>query len=73
MPTIDELVSITDKGKTNPAIDPIFTNTDSSYYWSFSSYAYYSSLAWLVNFNNGNDNNNDKDNDNLVRCVRDGE
>jgi len=73
LPTIDELVSITDKGRVNPAINPIFTNTDSSSYWSFSSCAYSSSYAWVVDFYSGGDGSRGKDDDYLVRCVRDGQ
>ncbi len=73
LPTIDELVSITDKGRVSPAINPIFTNTDGDYYWSFSSVAYYSSDAWVVYFDYGHDFVSGKDYSGLVRCVGAGE
>ena len=34
LPSIEELVYLTDKGRRNPAIDLIFENTASSHYWS---------------------------------------
>ncbi|MDQ7084049.1 MAG: DUF1566 domain-containing protein [Sulfurovum sp.] len=34
LPSIDELVSIIDNGRANPAINPLFTNTNTSFYWS---------------------------------------
>jgi hypothetical protein len=73
LPTIDELVSLTDKGRTNPAINPLFTNTNTDFYWSFSSYADNSSNAWGVDFSDGADNNNYKTDSLYVRCVRDGQ
>ncbi len=73
LPTIDELVSLTDKGRTNPAINPLFTNTNTSLYWSFSSYAFNSSRAWGVNFSNGSGYDRNKTDSYYVRCVRDGQ
>ncbi|SHO80376.1 Fimh-like protein [hydrothermal vent metagenome] len=68
LPTIDELVSISDKGRVAPRINPIFTNTNSNdVYWSFSSYANNSSDAWTVDFGHSYDGDNDKDTDYLVR------
>jgi hypothetical protein len=73
LPTIDELVSITDKGKKNPAINPLFINTNTSFYWSFSSSALSSSYAWGVLFSDGYGNGRNKTDSYYVRCVRDGQ
>lgn len=70
LPSIEELVSITDKGRVNPSIDPSFANVASSNYWSSTTNVSNSDNAWNVNFNNGNDNNNNKTGSNYVRCVR---
>jgi len=71
LPTIDELVYITDKGKVDPAMDSAFENVDtSSYYWSATTYASYSDHAWNVHFKSGNDGRNDKGDSYFVRCVR---
>jgi len=72
LPSIDELVYITDKGKTNPPSieDSIFQNTASSYYWSSTTYAYSTGNAWVVYFNDGDDNLNYKYDSDYVRCVR---
>jgi len=73
LPSIEELRSLVDYNKSNPAIDTVFTNTSSSYFWSSTTVASNTSNAWNVNFNNGNDNWNNKSNSNYVRCVRVGE
>ncbi len=53
LPTRKELVSLSDYGRTNPAIDPIFDNTISNGYWGSTIPAGYSSLAWLIYFDYG--------------------
>ncbi|MEA3491306.1 MAG: DUF1566 domain-containing protein, partial [Campylobacterota bacterium] len=74
LPTIDELVYITDKGKFDPAIDDtVFQNTASSNYWSSTTDASHTSSAWGVYFYYGNDNWNDKSYSYFVRCVRAGQ
>lgn len=71
LPTVEELVSVTDKGRSDPAIDPVFQNVVSNYYWSSTSFASYPGNAWGVYFNSGNDGWDTKDGSNYVRCVRD--
>lgn len=70
LPTYDELNSIVDYGRHNPAINPIFSNTQSSLYWSSSPNANYYSNAWGVDFNYGNGYYYYKTNSNYVRAVR---
>ena len=72
LPHIDELMSITDRSKYNPAIKSIFKHTKSSWYWSSTEYKDNSSKAWLVSFSNGNGNYYAKSDDYYVRCVRGG-
>lgn len=50
LPTKNELRSIVDYGRYNPAINPIFSNTQSGFYWSSSPYAYNYDGAWGVTF-----------------------
>jgi hypothetical protein len=50
LPEIDELASLADRSKYKPAIDPIFTDTQSHYYWSGTTYAGYTAFAWGVYF-----------------------
>jgi hypothetical protein len=57
LPNRNELQSIVDYSRFNPAIDPIFSYTVSSYYWSstssYSVYPDYPEFAWLVHFYDG--------------------
>ena len=71
LPTIDELLSITDDTKYNPAIKTGFKNVTAGYYWSSSPSVSDSSGAWNVYFKNGDDSWIFKGFKFLVRCVRD--
>ena len=69
MPTIDELVYLMDKGKTNPAINDIFTNVKNAY-WSANDYLLSTADdAWTVNSFLGNTNDPDKNTTYYIRCV----
>lgn len=70
LPSIEELVQLSDKGDRLPSINPIFTGTDSSNYWSFSSSATNSSFAWSIDFTFGVTDTQDKVNTYYVRCVQ---
>jgi hypothetical protein len=72
LPSIEELVSITDKSRTNPSIDPIFQNVPSYTYWSSTTDASDSSVVWLVDFFIGIDYWYSKIGSYNVRCVRSG-
>jgi hypothetical protein len=52
-PTREELQSIVDYNRHNPAIDPIFKNTKPGWYRTSSPVAGYSSSVWCVFFNYG--------------------
>jgi len=70
LPTIDELIGLTDKNASYPTINPIFTNTKNSQYWTGSEYLGSSADdAWSVNFADANTNNPDKNATLYVRCV----
>lgn len=54
LPTLQELFSILDMGKYNPAIDPtFFPNCFPSRYWSSTPCASYSGYTWSVDFYDG--------------------
>ncbi len=54
LPNVEELQSIVDYGRYNPAIDATaFPGTVSSYYWSSTTYAYGNYYAWCVYFDFG--------------------
>ena len=75
LPTVSELVGILHLGTYNPAINTTyFTGTNSSYYWSSTTYAYNTSYAWHVDFQGVNGMTYDyKTSYNYVRCVRGGQ
>jgi len=70
LPNKKELLSIVDYGKYNPSIDTVFTHTASNYYWSSTTRAYYTDLAWIVYFHFGSTYYYPKSDDRYVRCVR---
>ena len=71
LPSIEELVSITDKERYNPSISPLFQNINTAYYyWSATTYVDYTDNAWTVRFDNGSDFNNFKTDGKYIRCAR---
>ncbi len=71
LPNIEELETLIDYGKTNPAIDTaIFPNTLSIYFWSSSSKVNFAGSAWDVGLDRGSVSDSDKTNNRYVRCVR---
>jgi len=74
LPTIKELFSLVDFGKTmsstSPMIDAMFTGTQSAIYWSSTVAAGLPSLAWYVAFDDGHARTIDMTNMGYVRCVR---
>ena len=72
LPTPQELLTIVDNSRYNPAIDTTyFPNTPStSYFWSSSTFVYNTNFAWIVYFNYGFVYYDDKSNGSNVRCVR---
>ena len=70
LPNINELKSIVDYSKNNPAIKDSFLNTTPLYYWSSSSHHITKSSAWSVSFRSGLTSTPSKQNQLYVRCVR---
>jgi hypothetical protein len=70
LPNFNELYSIADRSKYNPAMSSVFINVVSSLYWSATTYASNTSNAWDVYFSNGSDDYNRKTGTYYVRCVR---
>jgi hypothetical protein len=71
LPSREELLSIVDLTKYDPAIDQIFTNTKKSYYWTSTPCAWDADFAWVVSFSDGYVNGYDsKGSSNYVRPVR---
>ena len=71
LPNIDELFSIVDKSRVEPAIDVnVFPNTPNNFYWSSTRSAGSSSYAWYVSFGYGDAYASDVGDVVRVRCVR---
>ena len=73
LPNLNELTSLVDDSKNNPALNEVFQNTNSNDYWSSTSYSYDNGYAWIVTFYYGNQNNRNKGYNYYVRCVRAGQ
>lgn len=74
LPAREELRSIVDYGRYNPAVNTTYLpNTVSSYYWSSTTGASSTGSAWRVHFYFGYDEYDDKSNGNYVRAVRAGQ
>ena len=71
LPTVSELLSIVDRTKYDPAIDPIaFPSTPAAGFWSSSPYVGSAGNAWNVNFEIGNSYSYAASSARRVRCVR---
>lgn len=74
LPNINELQTLVDYGRIDPAIDPVFFSftsfTQSSLYWSSTSYQNLPSRAWGVDFNDGRVLPNSKLGGSFVDYVR---
>uniref|UniRef100_A0A6M3J6T1 Lcl C-terminal domain-containing protein n=1 Tax=viral metagenome TaxID=1070528 RepID=A0A6M3J6T1_9ZZZZ len=71
LPTIEELVTLVDYNRTDPASS--FPEMPTYFFWSSSSVAGSASDAWYVHFSrHGHVNNYVKTDANYVRCVRGG-
>jgi len=74
LPNINELKSLIDREKYNPAIISILKYYSiSNGYWSSSTVKKNKDKSWGVNFNRGYVYRRNKSGDSYVRCVRGGE
>ena len=70
LPSMDQLIELSDKGVNSPAIDLAFSNTKNSEYWSADEYLASSrDDIWTVNFTHSRTNNPDVSATHYVRCV----
>jgi len=70
LPSYDELLTIVDYDRYDPAIMPSFENVVSNWYWTSSEYIGSSKSAWVVNFSYGHTSYYSKSSEYFVRCVR---
>jgi hypothetical protein len=68
-PSIDELLTIVDYSRSDPAIDPVF-NCHLWFYWSGSTYPLNADYGWDVYFGYGYSSTWDKGDNYYTRCVR---
>ena len=73
VPTRKELVGLAEYGQTSPAMNPVFQNAESRFYWSSTAYAGNASNTWGVQFSYGGQYTSSKSNSLNVRCVREGQ
>jgi len=73
LPSKDELSGIVKSTVNNPSISGVFQHTASNDYWSSTTCAGYSDLAWGVYFSNGYQDYYSKTSSYDVRCVRAGQ
>lgn len=72
LPDVNELASITDRSRINPAIDQsAFPATPPNWFWSASPYLGNSGFSWVVNFFNGSVYVSSRSHSGYVRLVRD--
>ncbi len=69
LPTVEELTSIVDYKKYNPAINDVF-KCKSDWYWTATDYAGSAGIAWIVGFFTGLVNWGDRGSGYYVRPVR---
>jgi hypothetical protein len=71
LPMKNELLSLIDYSKSNPAIkEKVFKNIKPNYYWSSTPNATLSSYGWYISFDSGLVGYNKKRSREYVRCVR---
>ena len=74
LPTIDELLSIVDRTRHDPAIDTTrFPDTKSDCYWTSTPCAWDTSAVWIVSFYNGYVGSSRRNAGACVRAVRSGQ
>jgi len=72
-PTIEELLSIVDYTRYDPAVDPEFFKGPYDWTWSSTIAKYPAGCAWIVALGYGGSDRDGVDNRNLVRAVRAGQ
>lgn len=70
VPSVTDLAGIVDRTQTNPAIDPLFTDTNGDTFWSSTSQSGAGTNNWYVNFSTGGSYPDASGNAYRVRCVK---
>jgi hypothetical protein len=70
LPNINELSSLVDESRLNPASSVIFETMNGSLYWSSTTSSTINANAWSINFYDGLSYHYDKNHSQNIRCVR---
>ena len=70
LPSADELLTLIDPTRYNPAVDPAFSSSSGNPFWSSTPYAGSSDRGWTVYFLEGSSSFYLTSSKCLVRCVR---
>jgi hypothetical protein len=74
MPTVDELATLVDRSRCEPAIDTSkYPDTKSCAYWSSTACSFNDAAVWVVYFSYGHVNRNHRLDSACVRAVRSGQ
>jgi hypothetical protein len=71
LPTFNELLSIVDYRRVNPAINPVFEYVNEGTYWTSIDFSATTSRAWTIDFRTGKTYYSYKTTNHSVRCVKD--
>ncbi|MCD6211616.1 MAG: DUF1566 domain-containing protein [Sulfurovum sp.] len=71
LPTFNELLSIVDYTRVNPAINPVFDYVHEGTYWTSLDFSATTSRAWTIDFRTGKTFYSYKTTNHSVRCVKD--
>ena len=71
LPTFNELLSIVDYTRVNPAINPVFEYVNEGTYWTSIDFSASRSRAWTIDFRTGKTYYSYKTTNHSVRCVKD--
>ncbi len=71
LPTFNELLSIVDYTRVNPAINPAFEYVHEGTYWTSVNFSATLSRAWTIDFRTGKTYYSYKTTNHSVRCVKD--
>jgi hypothetical protein len=71
LPTFNELLSIVDFTRVNPAINPVFEYVNEGTYWTSRDFSATTSRAWTIDFRTGKTYYSYKTTNHSVRCVKD--
>jgi len=71
VPTFNELLSIVDFTRADPAINPVFSHVAEGTYWTATDFSATRSRAWTIDFRTGKTYYSYKTTNHAVRCVAD--